>query len=198
MAEPGPGEVTELLLAWNEGRTEAREQLIPHVYRELRRRASRALAEERRENSLQPTALVHEVYEKLVDQRRVKWRDRAHFYAVAALLMRRILVDHARRRRALRRGAGVRPLSLAGMPGTGDEPGLTARAEVEVLAVDEAITELAALDPGQARIVELRFFGGLSVLETAEVVGMSRATVHREWAMARAWLRQRLAAAEAS
>ncbi len=185
---PHSGDVTELLLAWNGGSEEARETLIPLVYWELRRRASRTLGSERRDHTLQPTALVHETYQKLVDQRRTCWRDRTHFYAVSVGLMRRILVDHARRHVALRRGAGAVKVPLAEADALAS-PGI----EVELLAVDEALAELAALDPDQARIVELRFFGGLSIEETAEFAGVSRATACRDWAMARAWLRQRLA-----
>jgi RNA polymerase sigma factor (TIGR02999 family) len=181
-----PGDVTGLLLEWSAGSEAARSKLVPLVYRELRRRARHALGSERSDHTLQPTALVHETYQRLVDQRRVQWQNRAHFFAVAAGLMRRILVDHARRRAALRRGGGARRIALS----EADAPAVAA--EVEVLAVDEALAQLAALDPDQARIVELRFFGGLTVEETAEVVGVSRATVHRDWAMARAWLRQRL------
>ncbi len=187
-AQP-PGDVTDLLLQWNEGSEVAREKLIPLVYQELRKRAARALGSERCDHTLQPTALVHETYQKLVDQRRVHWRNRAHFYAVAAGLMRRVLVDGARRHRSLRRGGGAPKVSLAEV-----ELSCGEQADLEVIAVDEALTDLTALDPDQAHIVELRFFGGLSVEETAEVMGLSRATVNRDWAMARAWLRQRLAA----
>jgi len=182
-----PGEVTELLLQWNDGNEEARAALIPLVYRELRRQAGRMLASERRDHTLQPTVLIHEAYQKLVDQRRVQWQNRTHFFAVSAGLMRRILVDHARRRGALRRGGDVEKVRLEEV-----DVGAAARHEVDVIAVDGALSELATVDPDQARIVELRFFGGLSVLETAEVMGISRATVHRDWAMARAWLHRRL------
>ncbi len=183
----GAGDVTHLLLAWSEGKEGARDELVRLVYRELRERASRALASERRDHTLQPTALVHETYQKLVDQRRVQWQNRAHFFGIAAQLMRRILVDHARRHGAQRRGGGAARISL-------DEvsPEAPGGAEVEVVAVNEALGHLAELDPDQARIVELRFFGGLTVEETAEVVGVSRATVLRDWAMARAWLRREL------
>jgi RNA polymerase sigma factor (TIGR02999 family) len=184
---PLRGDVTELLLAWNAGNDEARTRLVSLVYRDLRERARRVLGKGRHGDTLQPTALVHETFEKLVDQRRVSFRDRAHFFGVTAALMRRILVDHARRRRALRRGGGRAEITLSSA-----EVAFERVDEVEVITVDTAITELEALDPGQARIVELRFFGGLSVEETAEALGISRATVHRDWAMARAWLRQRL------
>jgi RNA polymerase sigma factor (TIGR02999 family) len=179
--------VTSLLLAWSEGDAAARERLVPLVYQELRRRARSALRHEGPDQTLQPTALVHEAYQRLVEQRRVAWRGRAHFFAVAAGLMRRILVDHARRRRARRRGGGERialDVTVPGAPG----PDLA-----EVLAVDEALAELAALDPMQARVVELRFFAGLGAEEVAAALGISRSTVQRDWAMARAWLRARLA-----
>lgn len=183
-----PADVTGLLLLWSEGDVDARAELIPLIYAELRRRAAALLGGERPDHTLQPTALIHEAYQRLVDQRRVQWRNRAQFFAVAAGLMRRILVDHARRRRALRRGGA------AGRETLGEEAAAApvAGPDAEVLGVDAALSELAALDPEQARIVELRFFGGLSVQEVAAVMGTSRATVHRDWAMARAWLRRRL------
>jgi RNA polymerase sigma-70 factor, ECF subfamily len=186
----GAGDVTALLLELGEGREAAREELIPLVYEELRRIAGRSFGRERSGHTLQPTALVHEVYQKLVDQQRVQWKNRNHFFAVAASLMRRILVDHARKRDAQRRGGGAERVALE----EGNEvaaPGL----DVDMLALDAALSELAAFDPGQARIVELRFFAGLSVVETAEALGSSRATVQRDWAMARAWLHRKLTAA---
>jgi RNA polymerase sigma-70 factor, ECF subfamily len=184
------GDVTALLIEWSGGNPEARERLIPLVYRRLRALAGKALDRESVEVTLQPTALVHELYEKLIDRDRVVWQNRAHFFAIAAMLMRRILVDHARRRRADRRGGGVTKVTFADgvesvVPGS----------EVDVLAVDTALSELAALDADQARIVEMRFFGGLTGDETAEVLGISRSTVSREWSMARVFLRRRLAAA---
>lgn len=182
-------DVTELLLQWNEGRPEAREQLIESVYRELRRLAGGLLNGERRDHTLQPTALVHEAYQKLIDQRRVQWQNRAHFFAVAARIMRRILVDHARARRALRRGGRDVCVPLT------DDAAAIEPADVDLISLDDALSELAALDPDMARIVELRYFGGLTVEESAEAAGVSRATVHRDWNMARAWLRQRLGAA---
>jgi RNA polymerase sigma-70 factor, ECF subfamily len=181
------GDITGLLLEWNGGSGEAPAKLVTLVYRELRRRAGRALSGERPDLTLEPTGLVHETYQRLIDQRRVQWRNRAHFFAVAAVLMRRILVDHARRRAAQRRGGRGRTVSLEDVSAPSPQPD-----RVEVLAVDEALTQLAALDPDQARIVELRYFGGLGVEETAAVMGISRATVQRDWAMARAWLRHRL------
>lgn len=187
MGTASSGDVTRLLLEWNKGKLDAREQLIPLVYQELRRLAARSMKSERGEHTLQSTALVHETYQKLIDQRRARWQNRAQFFAVAATLMRRILVDHARRRGALRRGGPAGKLSIAEVT-----PDAVGPPDVDVVALDEALTELARLDADQARIVELRFFAGLSVPETAEALGISRATVHRDWAMARAWLHQRL------
>ena len=189
MATPSTGDVTGLLLEWNQGSEEARERLIPLVYRELRRLAGRSLRSERGDHTLQATALVHEAYLKLVDQRRVRWQNRAHFFAVAAGLMRRILVDHARRHGALRRGGDAQKLPLAE-----EVVGAPAQSDIDLISLDAALTALAALDSDQARIVELRFFGGLSVEETAEAMAVSRATVNREWSMARAWLHRRLTA----
>jgi RNA polymerase sigma factor (TIGR02999 family) len=181
-------DVTGLLLAVTQGEPQAREQLIPLVYAQLHELAEQSLKKERPGHTLQPTALVHELYQRLVDQERVQWRNRAHFFAVAALLMRRILVDHARRTAAQRRGGDVQRVPLD------DElQAPQAAPDIDVLALDEALEELSALDPDQSKIVELRFFGGLSVEETAEATGVSRATVMRDWAMARAWLRRKLA-----
>jgi RNA polymerase sigma-70 factor (ECF subfamily) len=179
--------VTALLLAWSEGKPEARELLIPIVYAELRRLASRALRRERSDQTLQPTVLVHELYERLIDQRRVKWRDRSHFYAVAGSLMRRIVVDHARRRKALRRGGSTAFLTLDAAT-----EAAVAQPQVDVIALDDALQELGRLSSTQARIVELRFFAGLSGDETAEALGISRRTVTRDWGVARAWLYRRL------
>jgi RNA polymerase sigma-70 factor (ECF subfamily) len=180
-------DVTALLLAWSEGDAEAREQLIPIVYGELRRLAGRALRRERSDLTLQPTVLVHELYQRLIDQRRVTWRDRSHFYAVSGSLMRRIIVDHARRRKALRRGGSSARVSLD----TASEA-LAAQPEVDVIALDDALQELGRRSDIQARIVELRFFAGMSGDETAEALGISRRTVTRDWGVARAWLYRRL------
>ena len=188
MSMPVPSDVTALLLAWGRGESEARERLIPLVYAELRRLAAGAMAAERRDHTLEPTALVHETYLKLVRQADVPWQNRAHFFGVAARLMRQILVDHARVRGAQKRGGGRPRLTL--------DSALAAAAggnEVELLALDDALTELSRIDEAQGRIVELRFFGGLSVPETAEALGISPATVKRDWAVARAWLFRRLA-----
>ncbi|SRR5258708_5065840 len=185
MSTASVGDVTALLLQWQDEKPEAREQLISLVYKELRSLASRALKSERCDHTLQPTALVHETYQKLIDQRRVRWQNRAHFFAVAATLMRRILVDHARRHAALQRAQDAERLLI------GNEVN---QPDIDVVALDEALEELGRFDPRQARIVELKFFAGLSLAETAEAVSASRATVKREWVIARAWLRDRLAA----
>jgi RNA polymerase sigma factor (TIGR02999 family) len=179
-------DVTALLLEWSAGSEDARQTLVPILYRELRKLAARAMRAERRDHTLQPTALLHETWIKLVDQRRVQWRSRAHFFGVAAGLMRRILVDHARRRGAQRR-QGDQKITLP-------EELAAPQAQVDMVALDDALQKLALVDEKQARIVELRFFGGLSLEETAEAVGVSRATVCREWDMAKAWLHSRLAA----
>lgn len=186
--EPSQSEVTRLLLAWRGGDYSVADQLLRVVYAELHRQANRAMRREGSAHTLQATALVNEAYLRLVDQRRVEWRNRAHFFGVAAQLMRRILVDHARARLAAKRGSGVSMLSL-GDVGARDEGIET---DVDVLALHDALEKLAALDPEQARLVELRYFSGLSIEETAEALQVSPATVKREWASARAWLRREL------
>lgn len=183
-----PPDVTGLLLAWGRGDSSAADQLMPAVYEELRHQAERAMRREGSEHTLQPTALVHESYLRLVDQRRVAWRNRAHFFAIASTVMRRILVDHARARLTAKRGGGAAPITLAGVA-DGDGAGA---AEVDLLALHDALDRLASLDPEQARLVELRYFGGLTIEETADALGVSPATVKREWALARAWLRREL------
>jgi RNA polymerase sigma factor (TIGR02999 family) len=188
--EPAPGEVTALLGSLREGDEGSRDRLVALVYADLRRIAARALRAERSDHTLQPTALVHEAYQRLVDQKRTRWRSRAHFFSIAAALMRRILVDHARRARAQRRGGGALRAELGEA-----SAGIVSGPAVDVLALDDALVELSSLDADQARIVELRFFCGLTVQETAAVLGVSRATVVRDWTMARAWLHERLRAA---
>ncbi|HUQ82869.1 MAG TPA: sigma-70 family RNA polymerase sigma factor [Gemmatimonadaceae bacterium] len=183
--------MTELLRQWSLGDRSAGEGLMAAVYDELHRQASRAMGRENPEHTLQATALVSEAYLRLIDQRRVQWRNRAHFFGVAAQLMRRILVDHARGRLAAKRGGGVHALTL-GDAGATDEPNDT---EVDILALHEALERLAAMDPQQARIVELRYFGGLTIDDSAEALGVSAATIKRDWAVARAWLRRELSAA---
>ena len=186
VTSPETAKITQLLIEWNNGRSGALQDLLPLVYGELRRLAAQRLRRERPDHTLQPTALVHEAYIRLVDQRRVRWQNRAHFYGVAAQVMRRILVDRARARGADKRGAGWQRVTLVG-----DKTPNGSR-DVDVLALDDALQRLAALDPQQERIVELRYFGGLTLDETAEVIGISTATVKREWAIARAWLRAEL------
>ena len=175
-------EVTQLLLAWSKGRREALDQLLPLVYRELRTIAARYLKRERADHTLQATALVHEAYLKLIDQRQVQWQNRAHFFGIAAQAMRRILVDHARSRQADKRGSGETALEL--------DEGLTVTdpQNRDLVALDDALTTLATLDLQKSRIVELRYFGGLSIEETAEVLGIGTATVIRQWRLAKAWL----------
>ncbi len=182
MTTPSPGEVTRILQACGKGDQQAFDKLMPVVYEELRRLAKQHLRRERPDHTLQATALVHEAYLRLVDQRAVTWQNRAHFFGVAAQLMRRILVDYARRRQAAKRGGAALKVSLNELVLAAEE-----RSE-EVVALDEALERLAAMDPRQGRVVELRIFSGLTVEETAEVLGISPATVKREWTMARAWL----------
>jgi RNA polymerase sigma factor (TIGR02999 family) len=179
---PEPGEVTRLLLDWSKGDPAALERLMPVIYDELRRLARSFLRKERRGHLLQTTALVHEAYLRLVDQRQVQWQNRAHFFAISAQLMRRILVDHARRRAAAKRGGDPDPVTLA------EVPDLPLQRGIDVLALDQALSKLAALDPRQSRIVELKCFGGLSSDETAEALELSPRTVRREWTIAKAWL----------
>ncbi|HEX4135206.1 MAG TPA: sigma-70 family RNA polymerase sigma factor [Bryobacteraceae bacterium] len=182
MTEASVSETTRLLRAWAGGDSAALEKLTPRVYRELRRVAARLLRNERPGYSLQSTDLVHEVYLRLVSAGDLDWRHRAHFFAVSATLMRRVLVDRARRKSAAKRGARPQPLD----PGKAlDIPQAKAR---ELVALDEALKALAEVDPRKSRIVELRFFGGLSVKETAEVENVSSDTVLRDWKVARAWL----------
>jgi RNA polymerase sigma factor (TIGR02999 family) len=178
---PTPAEITRILHEWQAGSREALDRLMPIVYDELRVLASRQLAREWRQDRMQTTAVVSEAYVKLFGQREVDWQNRGHFFAIAAQMMRRILVDHARRRQAAKRdGATYRLQTEPGLEDVDRDP--------ELLALDEALTGLETLDVRQARIVELRFFGGLTVEETAEVTGISPATVKREWQTARAWL----------
>jgi RNA polymerase sigma factor (TIGR02999 family) len=185
MTDP-PGNVSELLRAWTRGDVQARDDLVPLVYRELRRRAAAYLRRERPDHSMQPTALVHEAYMRLVGQERVSWQNRAHFFAIAAKMMRRILVDHARAHQAAKR------------PGAGWKVTLNERVvtteprDCDMLLLDRALTELAVFDPRQGQIIELRYFAGLSEQEVAAVLDVSRATVTREWQTARAWLYRRM------
>jgi RNA polymerase sigma-70 factor (ECF subfamily) len=192
--DSGRPEITRLLREWQGGDAEALQRLIPLVYDALHRLASRYLSGERRDHTLQTTALVNEAYLKLAGQRG-DWQSRAHFFGVAAQLMRRILVDHARRDRRVKRGGGAVHLPLA----DADLPAVTSAVDtVDAHGLDQVLTRLEALDPKQGRIVELRYFGGMTIEETAEVMGTSPATVKREWAVARAWLYRELSAEASS
>jgi RNA polymerase sigma factor (TIGR02999 family) len=180
-----PLDVTGLLVAWSNGEEEARGRLIDAVYSELRRLARAHLRRERLDHSLSPTALLHEAYLKLVDQRKVHWENRVHFFAIAAHLMRRVLVDHARAHQAAKRGADARvPLHDVDVAA---EP-----RDVDLLALDAALDRLSQVDERQSQLVELRFFGGLTIEETATVLSVSPATVKNDWALARAWLYREL------
>ena|ERR1043165_8364134 len=176
-------EVTRLLREWNAGEPEARDQLMRVVYEPLRAMAERHFGREREGHTLQPTALVHELYVRFADQRQVAFRDRLHFFAVAATVMRRILVDHARRKGSEKRGGGDAPLAIEFAVNVCEEQNF------DLVALDLALERLAAIFPQQAKIVELRFYGGLTLDETAAALDISPATVSREWSMARAWLR---------
>jgi RNA polymerase sigma factor (TIGR02999 family) len=183
-----PHDVTALLAGWSRGDRTALDQLLPVVYGELRRIAARQLRNERVGHTLQPTALVHEVYLRIVDQRQVDWQNRAHFFGVAAQVMRRILVDHARRHRAGKRGEGVLFVSVD------DVHDVPAPSELPVLALDHALDRLEKVDPELARIVELRAFGGLTIEEAARVLTVSPSTVKRDWRTAKAWITRELSA----
>jgi RNA polymerase sigma factor (TIGR02999 family) len=179
-------EITELLVAWSGGDKKALDELMQIVYEELRRLAHRQLAKERRGHTLQTTALVNEAYLKLVDQKRVKWQGRSHFFALSSQLMRRILVDYARSRQYAKRGGGKSALPL-------DEALIVAPERAsEMIALDEALTELAKHDERKARIVELRFFSGMSIDETSELLGVSPGTVMKDWTLAKAWLQREM------
>lgn len=181
-AEP----ITNLLVKWREGDQAALEELMPLVYGELHRLAARHLRRERAGHTLQATALVHEAYLRLLGERGVSWQNRAHFYAIAARRMRHILVEHARSRDAAKRGGGQYKLSLSKVDR------FAPRGDVNLLALDEALERLEWIDPQKSRVIELRYFGGLTIEDTAEVLGISPATVKREWSMARAWLRREI------
>ena len=180
-AQPA-GDVTQLLVEWSNGDQEAEAKLMPLVYEELRKLAARYLRRERSDHTLQTTALVHEAYLRLVDQRRVEWRNSLHFFALAASMMRRILVDHARSHRYAKRGGGARTLSLDEIPEVSSE-----RAQ-HLVSVDDALNSLSKIDPQLSKIVELRFFGGFENSEVGELLGISVPTVVRRWRMAKAWL----------
>ena len=180
------GAVSRLLKAWGRGDLQARDDLMPVVYRELRRRAGAYLRRERQDHTLQPTALVHEAFMRLVGQERVAWQNRAHFFAIASHMMRRILVDYAREHQAAKRpGAGIKVV-------LDDRIGAAPPPACGLIDLDQALAELARIDPRQGQIVELRYFGGLSEQEVGEVLSISRTTVTREWQTARAWLYRRM------
>jgi RNA polymerase sigma factor (TIGR02999 family) len=186
-----PEDVTQILQEVSGGNREAPARLMPLVYDELRRLADHYLRQERPDHTLQPTALVHEAYLRLIDQTRVDWQNRAHFFGVAAQLMRRILVDHARRHRASKRGGFRQKLTL-------DEAvDYSQTRDVDLVKLDDALTALAKFDARQSRVVELRFFGGLTIEETAEAIGVSPATVKVDWSMAKAWLRREIGGGDA-
>ncbi|HEU4994107.1 MAG TPA: sigma-70 family RNA polymerase sigma factor [Gemmatimonadaceae bacterium] len=189
-------EVTELLRAWGAGDAEASESLVRMVYEELRRQAQIALRRENEGHTLQPTALVHEAWLRLGDQQSARWESRTQFFAIAARMMRRVLIDYARTRHALKRGDGAVQVSLADADrldaGVGMSPAESIQNAVDLIALDAALTRLAALDPQKAQLVDLRYFAGLSIPEAAEALGVSTATVGRQWAIARMWLRREL------
>jgi RNA polymerase sigma factor (TIGR02999 family) len=181
-----PTEVSQLLQAWGRGDIQARERLVPVVYRELRRRAGAYLRRERPDHTLQATALVHEAYVRLVGQDRVAWQNRAQFFGIASQMMRRILVDHARERQAAKRpSAGVRVTLV-------DDAGAAPAPDCDLILLDQVLDELALLNARQAQIIEMRYFGGLSEVEVSAVLDLSRATVTREWQAARLWLYTRM------
>lgn len=185
MVVPAPKEVSRLLVDWGNGDQAALNELIPLVYDELRRLAGRYMRRESQGHTLQTSALINEAYLRLVDQKRVKWQNRAHFFGVAAQLMRRILVDHARSRSRAKRGGRAQMVSLV-------EQGATSKEEAEVIALDDALKNLAEMDPRKSQIVEMKFFGGLTTDEVAEVLKVTSRTVEREWRKARAWLNRAL------
>lgn len=180
-------EITQMLHKWSDGNREGLEELMPLVYAELHKQAARFLRRERQNHTLQTTALIHETYIKLVDQREVNWKNRAHFFGIAANLMRRILVDHARSKHREKRGGDALTLPL-------EEAALVFSNEknIDLIALDEALNRLEKNDARQARVVELRYFSGLTLEETAEALDISRATIAEDWAMAKAWLRREL------
>ncbi|MFN2513555.1 MAG: sigma-70 family RNA polymerase sigma factor [Pyrinomonadaceae bacterium] len=185
---PTPREVTQLLVAWSDGDRAARDELIPLVYEELRQLAHRYMGRERPDHTLQTSALVNEAYIRLIDQKDVHWQNRAHFFGIAAQMMRRILVDYARKRGFAKRGGDARTVPLDDVMIVSDE-----RA-ADVVALDDALKSLSELDPRKSQIVELRFFGGLSIEETAVVLAISAGTVMRDWTLAKAWLRREMTA----
>ena len=186
MTASSPNEVTQSLLDWSEGDKAAVDRLMPVVYDELRKLAHYHMGRERQGHTLQTSALVNEAYLRLIDQKSVRWQNRAHFFGIASKMMRRILVDHARSRQYAKRGGGAHRVTL-------DEALLVCEERVaEVVALDDALTSLAVIDKRKSQIVEMRFFGGLSIEETAEVLGVSPGTVMRDWTLAKAWLHREI------
>ena len=192
MTQPDSGQVTVLLKAWSAGDPAALDRLTPLVYNELRRMARRFMRQERAGNTLQATALVNEAYLRLVDARNVSWNDRAHFFGVAARMMRRILVDAARARASAKRGGLVKRADHSTAINLDEIPDMSATRSSELIAIDDALERLAGFDPRKVRVIELRFFGGLSVEETAEVLKLSPQSVLRDWKLAKAWLTREL------
>lgn len=190
MSVSPPKDVTRMLMSWSNGDQTALEELLPLVYDELRRLAALYLRREQPGHTLQATALVHEAYLRLVDQTSVNWQNRAHFFGAAANLMRQILIQHARARHADKRGGDQQKLYLDEVSNLADK--LTTQPGMDLITLDEALERLARVAPQQSRVVELRYFGGLSISETAEVLGISPATVKREWTMAKAWLHREI------
>jgi len=186
----GPQQVTQLLKQWQEGSNEALEALMPLVYKELKRLAGSYLRRERPDHTLQSAALVNEAYLRLVDQNQTRWQNKAHFYGIAAQMMRRILADHARGHNAAKRGSGMPELELD------ENVALAQGRNIDLLGLEEALQKLEKLDPQQGRVVELRFFSGLSIEDTANVLAISPATVKRDWAAARAWLFREMGAGQ--
>ena len=187
--EPQPGEVSVLLTAWANGSEVARDELIPLIYDKLRRLAGRHMAQERTDHTLQATALVNEVYVRLTDQRQVHWQNRAHFFALASRLMRRILVDHARAHQSVKRGGDARHVLLEEAMVVSEETA------ADLVALDDALSRLSAIDSRKSEVVELRYFGGLTLEEVAEVLKISPITVRRDWSTAKAWLYREIGAA---
>jgi RNA polymerase sigma factor (TIGR02999 family) len=187
MTQQAQKSITQLLIAWSDGDRAALDELVPLVHAELRRLARSYMRGERQGHTLQTTALINEAYLRLVEQKHVRWQNRAHFLAIAAQLMRRILVDYARRRQYQKRGAGAVQVTLAEAESRSNE------SSPDLVALDEALTELATRDPRRSQVVELRFFGGLSIEESAEAMKVSTTTIERDWTIAKAWLHKELA-----
>lgn len=181
-----PATITQLLIRWSDGDKDALDELAPQVYSELRRLAKHYLRQERPDHTLQASDLVHEAYLRLVKEEEIDWQNRAHFFGIAAVRMRHILVEHARSRQAAKRGGGEYRLSLS------EANGMAVERDINLLALDDALRRLEELDPQKTRIVELRYFGGMTIEETAEVLKLSPATIKRDWSMARAWLRSEI------